>query len=153
MLPMKSRYALKALVHLARFGGVAPVPVSAIAEAERIPPKFLEAILLELRNHGILGSRRGKSGGYLLLLAPDKIHLGDLIRLLSGPMAPLPCLSRSAYQRCPECADEGTCAVRLLMAEAHAATMRIIDQTTLADLLQRIENAAGWGFKDIALSI
>ncbi len=153
MLPMKSRYALKALVHLARFGGDAPVPVSAIAQAETIPAKFLEAILLELRNAGILASRRGKGGGYTLLLTPEKIGLGNMIRLLSGPLAPLPCLSKTAYHRCPECVDEGTCAVRLLMAESHAAMLASLDQTTLADLVRRIERAAGWGFKDIASCI
>jgi Rrf2 family protein len=139
MLPMKSRYALKALVFLARNGGDGPVLISSIAEAEGIPRKFLEAILLELRNHGVLASRRGKNGGYTLLLPPQQINLGDVIRMLTGPMAPLPCLSKTAYQRCVECPNEGTCAVRLLLADVHAATLRIVDGTTLADLIVRIE--------------
>ena len=138
MLPMKSRYALKALVYLARQEDGQPVLISAIAEAEGIPRKFLEAILLELRNHGVLASRRGKNGGYTLRMAPKDINLGDVIRMLTGPMAPLPCLSKTAYQRCVECHDEATCAVRLLLADVHAATLRIVDGTTLADLLARI---------------
>ncbi len=142
MLPMKSRYALKALVFLARHQGDGPVPVARIAAAEAIPTKFLEAILLELRNAGILTSRRGPTGGYQLRVEPNTVHLGDVIRNLSGPMAPLPCLSKSAYHRCTECVDEATCAVRLLMADVHAATLRIVDGTTLAQLVARVDASA-----------
>ncbi len=137
MLPMKSRYALKALVYLALHQDEGPVLISTIAEAEGIPRKFLEAILLELRNQGVLASRRGKHGGYTLLLAPERILLGDVIRSLTGPLAPLPCLSRTAYQRCAECRDEKTCAVRLLLADVHTATMKILEHTSLADLAAR----------------
>lgn len=94
MLPMKSRYAVKALVYLARHAVDGPVLIAAISQAEGIPRKFLEVILLELRNHGVLTSRRGKNGGYSLRLAPHEINLGDVIRALSGPLAPLPCLSK-----------------------------------------------------------
>jgi Rrf2 family protein len=142
MLPMKSRYALKALVFLAQHQEDGPVLISDIAEAEAIPRKFLEAILLELRNHGILASRRGRGGGYLLRMPPDQVNLGSVIRALTGPMAPLPCLSVTAYQRCQECQDEATCAVRLLLADVHAATLRIVDGTTLADLLLRVTAAS-----------
>ncbi len=142
MLPMKSRYALKALVYLARHQADGPVLISAIAQAEAIPRKFLEAILLELRNCGILASRRGKGGGYTLRVAPAEVNLGSVIRVLTGPMAPLPCLSVTAYQRCVECQDEASCAVRLLLADVHAATLRIIDGTTLADLVQRVNSAS-----------
>ncbi len=142
MLPMKSRYALKALVFLARHQVDGPVPVAGIAAAEAIPTKFLEAILLELRNAGILTSRRGPTGGYQLRVEPSTVHLGDVIRNLSGPMAPLPCLSKSAYHRCTECVDEATCAVRLLMADVHAQTLRILDGTTLAQLVARVDAAA-----------
>lgn len=143
MLPMKSRYALKALVYLARHQADGPVLIADIAQAEAIPRKFLEAILLELRNHGILASRRGKGGGYTLRLDPAEINLGDVIRTLTGPLAPLPCLSKTAYQRCAECTDEAACAVRLLMSEVHAATLRIIDATTLAQLVSRVNAASG----------
>ena len=142
MLPMKSRYALKALVFLARHQADGPVPVAGIAAAEAIPVKFLEAILLELRNSGILTSRRGPTGGYQLRVEPETVHLGDVIRNLSGPMAPLPCLSKTAYHRCTECVDEATCAVRLLMADVHAATLRIVDGTTLAQLVARVDASA-----------
>ncbi len=145
MLPMKSRYALKALVFLARHQADGPVPVAGIANAEAIPTKFLEAILLELRNAGILTSRRGPTGGYQLRVEPKTVFLGDVIRNLSGPMAPLPCLSKSAYHRCAECVDEATCAVRLLMADVHAATLRIVDGTTLAELVARVDAAATGG--------
>lgn len=140
MLPMKSRYALKALVYLALHQEKGPVLISTIAEAEGIPRKFLEAILLELRNQGVLASRRGKHGGYTLLLSADRILLGDVIRSLTGPLAPLPCLSRTAYQRCAECRDENTCAVRLLLADVHTATMKILEHTSLADLAARTVN-------------
>jgi Rrf2 family protein len=143
MLPMKSRYALKALVYLARHQADGPVLIADIAEAEAIPRKFLEAILLELRNHGILASRRGKGGGYTLRLDAAAINLGDVIRTLTGPLAPLPCLSKTAYQRCVECTDEATCAVRLLMSDVHAATVRIIDATTLEQLVSRVNAASG----------
>lgn len=142
MLPMKSRYALKALVFMARHQGEGAVPAARIAADEAIPLKFLEGILLELRNAGILASRRGPTGGYALLADPHSVHLGDVIRNLSGPMAPLPCLSKTAYQRCAECVDESTCAVRLLMADVHAATLRIVDGTTLAQLVARVDASA-----------
>ena len=142
MLPMKSRYALKALVFLARHRTEGPIPVAGIAAAEAIPAKFLEAILLELRNAGILTSRRGPTGGYQLRVEPQPVFLGTVIRNISGPMAPLPCLSKSAYHRCAECVDEATCAVRLMMADVHAATLRIMDGTTLAELVARVDAAA-----------
>ncbi|MBM4341953.1 MAG: Rrf2 family transcriptional regulator [Deltaproteobacteria bacterium] len=142
MLPMKSRYGLKALVFLARAPTDAPVQAAAIAQAEGIPRKFLEAILVELKNGGVLASKRGKAGGYVLRSPPADVNLGDVIRMLSGPLAPLPCLSKTAYQRCQECADERTCAVRTLLADVHAEALRIVDGTTLADLVQRIDGAA-----------
>lgn len=142
MVPMKSRYALKALVYLARHQHQGPILISAIAEAEGIPRKFLEAILLELRNHGTLASRRGKHGGYSLLAKPDEIMLGEVIRTLTGPLAPVPCLSKSAYQRCAECKDEATCAVRLLLADVHTATLQILDHTSLGDLVSKVSDPA-----------
>jgi Rrf2 family protein len=142
MLPMKSRYALKALVFLARHQADGPVPVSVIAAEEAIPVKFLEAILLEMRNAGVLASRRGPTGGYQMRADPKDVHLGDVIRNLSGPMAPLPCLSKTAYHRCAECVDEATCSVRILMADVHAAQLRIVDGTTLAELVARVDASA-----------
>jgi Rrf2 family protein len=143
MLPMKSRYALKALVYLGRHQQAGPVLISEIADAEGIPRKFLEAILLELRNHGVLASKRGKHGGYTLLSRPEDVRLGDVIRKLTGPLAPVPCLSRTAYQRCAECHEERTCAVRLLLADVHAATLQIVDNTSLADLIAKVSDPEG----------
>lgn len=142
MLPMKSRYALKALVYLARNDQQGPVLISSIAEAEGIPRKFLEAILLELRNHGVLASRRGKHGGYSILGKPEDIMLGEVIRVLTGPLAPVPCLSKTAYQRCGECRNEATCAVRVLLADVHTATLQILDHTSLADLVLKVRDPA-----------
>ncbi len=138
MLPMKARYAVKALVHLAVAQPQGAVSIAAIAHSEAIPRKFLEAILLELRNHGILVSRRGKLGGYALRQSCDQIWLGDVLRKLSGPLAPVPCLSKTAYQRCAECPDERACAVRLLLADVHTATLQILDNMSLADLVARL---------------
>jgi Rrf2 family protein len=140
MLPMKSRYALKALVYLAQHLGEGPVLISTVAEAEGIPRKFLEAILLELRNSGILTSRRGKNGGYSLLAKPEDVLLGEVFRVLTGPLAPLPCLSKTAYQRCGDCKDETHCAVRVLLADVHNATLKILDHTTLADLVEKVRD-------------
>lgn len=138
MLPMKARYAVKALVHIARAGG-GPCLAGEIAEAEQIPRKYLESILVELRNLGILSARRGRGGGYALLRPAAEIVLGDAIRAVSGPLAPVACLSKTAYQRCDDCVDEAACAVRLLLQQVHAAQLRIVDGTTLADLAARVE--------------
>jgi len=143
MLPMKARYAVKALVDLARAGPGAAVPASEIARRQGIPRKFLEAILVELRNAGVLASRRGTHGGYALLRAPNEIGLGDVLRTLSGPLAPVPCLSKTAYRRCPECPDEAGCAVRALLADVHAAALQILDGTSLADLAAKVGPPAG----------
>ena len=145
---MKSRYAVKALVYLAQHAADGPVLIAEISKSEAIPRKFLEVILLELRNHGVLTSRRGQGGGYALRLPPAEINLGDVIRALSGPLAPLPCLSKTAYHRCAECPDEHACAVRLLLAEVHAETLRIIDGTTLDSLVAKVARQQGAGLAD-----
>jgi len=108
MLAQKSKYALRALLVLAKEYGQGPVLISDIAHREALPQKFLELILLELRNHGILGSKKGKGGGYFLARRPELVHLGEVLRVLEGPLAPLPCVSKTAYVRCAECRDERT---------------------------------------------
>ncbi|MBF6560008.1 MAG: Rrf2 family transcriptional regulator [Candidatus Binataceae bacterium] len=142
MLTHKSKYALKALIVLAREFGHGPVLISNIAEREGIPRKFLELILLELKNHGILLSKKGKGGGYALGRAPAAIHVSDVLRVLDGPLAPTPCVSRTAYMRCAECLDERTCGVRLVMKQVRDATAAILDATSLADIVVRIDQAA-----------
>lgn len=142
MLTHKAKYALKALIVLAREFGHGPVLISDIAEREGIPRKFLELILLELKNHGILQSKKGKGGGYALGRAPAAIHVGDVLRVLDGPLAPTPCVSRTAYMRCGECLDERTCGVRLVMKQVRDATATILDATSLADIVVRVDQAA-----------
>jgi Rrf2 family protein len=141
MLAQKSKYALRALLVLAKEYGQGPVLISDIAHREALPHKFLELILLELRNHGILGSKKGKGGGYFLARRPELVHLGEILRVLEGPLAPVPCVSKSAYVRCAECRDERTCGIRMVMKDVRDATARILDQTSLADILKRVELA------------
>jgi Rrf2 family protein len=141
MLAQKSKYALRALLVLAKEYGQGPVLISDIAHREALPQKFLELILLELRNHGILGSKKGKGGGYFLARRPELVHLGEVLRVLEGPLAPLPCVSKTAYVRCAECRDERTCGIRMVMKDVRDATARILDQTSLVDILKRVELA------------
>lgn len=136
MISQKAKYALRALVVLARAGSSdEALMISDIAERQRIPKKFLEQILLELKHRGIVMSRRGKSGGYLLLKSPDAVTFGEVLRIVDGPIAPLPCLSRIAYRRCEDCADEGNCEIRRVFARVAEATREVLDNTTLADCL------------------
>src|ERR1700724_4117110 len=112
MLAQKSKYALRALLVLAKEYGQGPVLISDIAHREAIPHKFLELILLELRNHGILGSKKGKGGGYFLTRAPQLVHLGEVLRVLEGPLVPIPYVSRSGYIRGADGRDVTNCGVR-----------------------------------------
>jgi len=139
MLRNKTKYALKALQVLAKEYGQGPVLISEIARRERISPKFLELILLELKNQGILQSKKGKGGGYFLARAPQAVSIGQVVRMMEGPLAPLPCVSRTSYMRCAECRDERTCGIRIIMKDVRDATARILDSTTLADVLKRVE--------------
>jgi Rrf2 family protein len=135
VLTNRAKYALKALLHLARRRGDGPVQASVIAEAERIPPKFLEVILTQLRHRGIVRSRVGKGGGHELAREPDEVDLLTVVRAIDGPVAPLPCLSHTAYARCDDCVDESTCGARMLLAKAHELQVRQLSRTTLADAL------------------
>ncbi len=137
MITMKAKYALKALGRLALAPPETPVLIADIAEQEGIPRKFLELILAELRQHGFLHSRKGRGGGYLLAKKPEEITIAAVLRVLDGPIAPVSCLSRTAYQRCAECRNETTCAVRLVLKDAHAASLHVLETTTLADMVRR----------------
>jgi Rrf2 family protein len=141
MLTKKSKYGLKALLTLAEDAGKGPVLVSDLAERQRIPKKFLEAILLDLKRHGFLQSKRGKGGGYLLSRSPAAITVGQVIRVLEGPLALVPCASQTQYRRCEECVDEATCGVRRAMLEVRDATSKILDRTTLAALNAKTRRA------------
>lgn len=131
MLTKKAKYGLKAMVYLA---GVEPgqtALVADIAAANQIPKKFLDAILSELRNAGYVHSKKGKGGGYMLARLPNEISVGNLVRTLDGPLAPIQCASRRLYRRCEDCVDESHCAVRLVMMEARDAIARVLDNTML----------------------
>lgn len=141
MLTMKTRYALKALTILAESGPQRPVLIGELAEREAIPRKFLEAILRELKQHGLLSAQRGRNGGYRLQRRAEDITLASVIRALDGPIAPVPCLSRTAYQRCSECKSERACGVRLVLRDLYEATASVLERTTLADLLRRTQQA------------
>ena len=134
MLNQRSRYALRALIFIARSGGVAPVPISVITADQQLPRKFLEAILLDLKNGGVVNSYRGKMGGYRLARPASHISFGEIIRLIEGPLALVPCVSVSAYQRCDDCFEETTCVIRKVMLVVREQTADILDNTTLADL-------------------
>ena len=135
MLTRKAKYALKALIALAQDQTGEPVRIADLARDERIPRKFLELILLDLRNQGVLQSRKGKGGGYALAVDPKAIFVGQVVRLFDGPLAPVPCASQTAYERCADCPDEAACGVRLVMKEVRDATAHVLDRTTLADVV------------------
>jgi Rrf2 family protein len=137
-LSKRGEYGLRAMVTLAsqtRPGDL--VQAREIAERERIPVKFLEQILLALKNAGLLGSRSGAGGGYYLARPPDQITLGQIVRVLDGPLAPIRCVSKVAYEPCI-CPDESTCGLRLVMRDVRNAISGILDGTTLADVAQRV---------------
>jgi Rrf2 family protein len=142
MLSKKSKYAIKALLALTQHGDEEPMRIADIADQESLPQKFLELILLDLRNAGVVQSRKGKGGGYLLARSPERIMLGQVVRLFDGPLAPVPCASQTAYVPCADCADEATCGVRLAMKEVRDATAKILDNTSLSAIRRR-QAAAG----------
>jgi Rrf2 family protein len=146
MLSKKAKYALKALFALAQdnVNGQKSMLIAEIAKQERIPKKFLEAILLDLKNDGILYSKRGKTGGYALRKTPDQISVGQVIRVIDGPLALIPCASQSAYVPCEECIDVESCAIRLTMRKVRDATASILDNTTLADALKSRRHSVDW---------
>jgi Rrf2 family protein len=133
MISQRAKYALRALIALTRARPEQPMMISEISRDQAIPKKFLEQILLELKRGGIVMSRRGRLGGYVLLRAPAEITFGEVLRLIDGPIAPLPCLSQIAYRRCSDCADEASCEIRRVFARVTLATRAVLDQTSLAD--------------------
>jgi Rrf2 family protein len=141
MLSKKSKYAIKALLALAEREGAEPKRIADLAREEQIPPKFLELILLVLKNHGILQSRKGKGGGYLLARDPAHIYLGQIVRMFDGPLAPVPCASQTAYVPCADCPNEAVCGVHLAMKEVRDATAKVLDGTSLASLHGQVRRA------------
>ena len=131
MLTKKGKYGLKALVDLARLGPGETAFISDVAMRNNIPKKFLDAILLELRNSGVLRSKKGPGGGYSLSRPASEIRIGHVIRTLDGPLAPIRCASRTAYEACDDCADPHGCQVRRSMTEVRDAVATILDNMTL----------------------
>ncbi len=135
MISQKAKYAFKALFRLAEQHNGISLQIEEIASDAGVPRKFLEHILLDLKRKGIVESRRGRAGGYVLVTRPDELTIGAVLRAVDGPIAPLPCISRTAYRRCEDCRDEKTCVVRRLFADTYTATLLLMDGTTLADAL------------------
>ncbi len=137
MISRKTKYAINALVHLTKRKNEGPILISEIAESEHIPQKFLESILLDLRKAGFLASKKGKGGGYYLLKDPKEINLADVMRLFDGPIALLPCVSYTYYERCEECKDEETCGQRDVFMEVRNRTVQMLKKATLTEIIKR----------------
>lgn len=137
MITQKMKYALKALLTLADEASQ-PDPqaltIEEIAKRSGAPKRFLEHILLEIRNAGYIASTRGRSGGYQMIKPAAAVSISELLRMIDGPIAPLPCLSRRAYQRCEDCSDEETCRIRKVFAEVFWSYLVLIESLTLADI-------------------
>lgn len=135
-LSKRGEYALRALIDLgiARELGRPMLQISALVEKEKLPEKFLVQILLQLREAGYLESKRGKHGGYSLARPMDQVNFGQIIRLIDGPLAPIACVSQTAYARCT-CPDEAHCGLRMLMLDVRNAIANVLDRYTLADIV------------------
>lgn len=136
MLSRKTKYGLKALTYIARHPEKETVLIQEIATAENISHKFLESILLSLRKAGFLGSKKGKGGGYYLIKEPREIRVASIIRILEGPIAPLPCVSLNFYKRCSDCPDEENCSLHFLMEEVRDSMLTVLENKTLANLVK-----------------
>jgi Rrf2 family protein len=134
MLSKKTKYGIKAITFIARQENNNPVQIATISKSENISHKFLESILLILKNAGFLGSKKGKGGGYYLLKEPKDIFMTDIIRRLEGPIAMVPCVSLNYYEKCDDCPDEETCSVHKLMIQVRDSTLKALKNNTLADL-------------------
>jgi len=135
ILSKKTRYAIVALTRLAKDFGKGPILIRDIAQDEKIPQRFLENILLELRKLGILGSKLGKEGGYYLLKRPEEVTMAEIIRHFEGTIALMYCVSEKAYQPCEFCKDEAKCQIRRVFKEVRDTTYDILKRTTLAELI------------------
>ena len=140
MLSKKTKYAINALVFMARHRDEQPIPTRRISEEQNIPLKFLEAILVELKNARIINSKKGKYGGYSLNRPPDEIDMAEITRLFDGSIALVPCVTSRFYERCEECLDEETCGIRRVFLEIRADTLRKMTAATLANILERERN-------------
>jgi Rrf2 family protein len=133
----RTQYGLKAVLALARRYREGPTLIATVAREERIPVKFLELILLDLKRAGVLASKKGKGGGYYLTRPPSTITIGSIIRMMEGPLAPLPCASETDFHPCAECKDVETCGTRIVMREVRDVIAGVLDKRTLADITRR----------------
>ena len=140
-LSKRTQYSLRALYALTRKFGEGPVLITNLAQEETIPKKFLEQILVSLKSAGFVSSKKGKGGGYVLAQPPEKITIGSVIRAIEGPLAPLPCASETRFRKCDECVDIQTCGTRIVMRQVRDAMAAILDETTLAMVCKRVEEA------------
>ncbi len=142
-LSKRGEYGLRAMINLANAQKDSPgsmVQIKDISAQEKIPTKYLEQILLALKNAGLLNSKMGIGGGYYLAKAPEQINLGQIIRVLDGPLAPIRCVSHMAYEPCG-CPDERTCGLRMVMGEVRDAIANILENTSLSDVTERVDAA------------
>ena len=140
MLTRKAKYALKAASYLAGLPPDALVSGQEIADMQTIPKKFLDAILIELKNHGLIYSKKGLGGGYCLARKANSIVVGDVIRVIDGPLAPIACASKTRYRPCDDCADEASCRVKKVMQEAQQALASVFDSITLEEMAVKTSN-------------
>ena len=133
MLSQKARYALRALLHLVEHGNSRTIQVGEMAEMQMIPRKYLEFIMVDLKKAGLVTSRRGPGGGYVLARPPGEISFVEVMRAIDGPIALVPCASENFYQRCDDCHDEATCAIRKVLLQVRASAVAILENTSLAD--------------------
>jgi Rrf2 family protein len=140
-LSKRTQYCLRALYALARKHGEGPVLVTQLAEDEAIPKRFLEQILLSLKRSGLVLSKKGKGGGYYLAQPPDQVTLAYVIRLVEGPLAPLPCASETQFRQCDECIDVETCGTAIVMRQVRDAIAQILEETTLATVCSKVDRA------------
>lgn len=139
MISRKTKYAINALVNLAKKYEQGPVLISEVAEQESIPQKFLEAILLDLKKAGVLASKKGKGGGYYLIKPPEEVNMAEIMRHLDGPIALLPCVSYKYYERCEECKDEETCGIREVFLRVRNETVALLKGATLSEIIKKEE--------------
>jgi Rrf2 family protein len=139
MLSKKAQYSILALVKLAKEYNNGPVLISSISQTEKIPKKFLESILFDLKQLGVLASKKGKGGGYFLIRSPQEISLADIIRHIDGAIALIPCVTYKFYQPCQHCKDEITCGIRSYIKDVRDETVNILKNINLADIIEREE--------------
>jgi len=136
----RTQYGLKAMLALGRRYKEGPILIGTLARDEVIPIKFLEAILLDMKSRGLLESKLGRKGGYYLNRPPSAITIGSIIRIIEGPLAPLPCASETAFKPCEECQDVENCGTRIIMRRVRDAISEVLDRTTLADVIKQVDS-------------